>query len=211
MIAYRLFKYGLRFFIYSNLFIAFCTLAYTAKTSLLLYGSNGNIHVNSIAFSATLLFYCFHRINKHKFLTTGENLEERNNWMSRNILIYYFLIALALIALIIELTFMPLKAYLVFVPVGLLGVGYTFPIIPTKNGLKRLRDIYWLKTLWIAFAFSWLTSFLPVIFNEPLESILKPMVLFIFCRSFLFLFAICIPFDIRDMNFDKNRESIPFR
>jgi 4-hydroxybenzoate polyprenyltransferase len=38
---------------------------------------------------------------------------------------------------------------------------------------------------------------------ESLSSMLKPEVLFIFIRGLLFLFAMCIPFDIRDMGFDK--------
>ncbi len=201
----RLFNQGVRFFLYSNLFISCCILAYTAKTALLLYGNNGSIYVNTLAFSATLLFYCFHRINKRRFLIANENMEERNNWMSQNKTLYYILIALASVSLVTELFFMPFKTYLVFVPVGILGLGYTFPVIPTKKGLKRLRDISWLKTLWIAFAFSWLTSLLPVIFITSLSSVLNPSVLFILFRNFLFLFAICIPFDIRDMSFDKTK------
>ncbi|HTB33038.1 MAG TPA: UbiA family prenyltransferase [Bacteroidia bacterium] len=201
----RYIKNGISFFIYSNLFIAFCVCAYTAKTTLLLYGNNGSPLVNSFVFSATLLFYCFHRVNKIKFLTPGENMEERNNWMSGHRPVYYTFIILCSITLLVELFFMPLRAWVVFIPVGILGVGYTFPIIPSKKGMKRLRDIYWLKIVWISLAFSWLTTFLPVIFIEPVSTLLKPSALFIFCRSFLFLFAVCMPFDIRDMQFDKQR------
>jgi len=193
----------IHFVVYSNIFIALSTAAYTAETSLLLYGNNGNVHVNTIAFCATLLFYCFHRINKKKFLIPDENQEERHDWMNAHKSIYYILILISLILLSVQLFYMPLKTGLVFIPVGLLGLGYTFPVIPSGNGWKRLRDIYWLKTLWVAIAFSWLTTFLPVAFSAPLSSMLKPEALFIFGRNLLFVFAICIPFDIRDMNFDK--------
>jgi 4-hydroxybenzoate polyprenyltransferase len=150
-----------------------------------------------------LLFYCFHRINKKKFLISNESLEERNNWMSTHKSTYYFLIAFSLAMLVLQLFYMPLRTAIVFVPVALLGIGYTFSVIPTPKGWKRLRDIYWLKTFWIAFAFSWLTTFLPVVFAEPITSLQKPEVLFIFIRSLLFLFAISMPFDIRDVEFDK--------
>jgi len=201
----RAFAQVIRFLVYSNIFIALSATAYTARTSLLLYGNNGNWHVNSIVFAATLLLYCFHRINKKKFLISDENLEERNNWMSMNKRFYYVLIGIALIILGVQLLYMPLRSWLVFIPSGLLGLGYTFPIIPTKKGWKRLRDIYWLKTVWIAFVFSWLTTFLPVVYEESISAMLTPKVLFIFCRALLFIFAICIPFDIRDMNFDRKR------
>jgi len=109
-----------------------------------------------------------------------------------------------------QLFFMPLRTIWVIIPVGLLGLGYIFPVIPTLNGWKRLRDFYWLKVLWIAFAFSWLTTFLPVIYTDSQQarhfiSLLSPSVIFIFLRSFLFISALCIPFDIRDVNFDKMR------
>jgi 4-hydroxybenzoate polyprenyltransferase len=197
---------AIRFFVYSNIFIALCASAYTAKTALLLYGNNGRLQVTITVFSATLLFYCFHRINKSKFLTAHENKEERNNWMSYHKEIYYALIAISSIILLFQLFYMPLRAWLVFIPVGLLGLGYTFPIIPARNGWKRMRDIYWLKTVWIAVAFSWLTTFLPVIINHPVSSLLTPPVLFIFFRAILFVFPICVPFDIRDMQFDQLKE-----
>lgn len=196
-------KFALRSFVYSNIFLAFCVAAYTAKTSLIVEGNNGSLRIAGIAFFITLFFYCFHRINKKKFLTPDENLEERNSWMNAHKNIYYILITLSIVILSILLFYMPLRAWLVFIPVALLGLGYTFPIIPANKGWKRLRDIYWLKTFWIAFAFAWLTTFLPVVYTEPSSCLITPEVLFVFIRSLLFLFAICIPFDIRDMPFDK--------
>ena len=201
----RFIEFGISSFIYSNIFVAFCTAAYTAKTSLQLFGLNGSMRVNSLVFCVTLFFYCFHRMNKSGSFSTGEGREARNKWMSRHKRIYYVLIIVSLAIVAFQLFHMPIRAWLVFIPVAILGAGYTFPIIPTRSGRKRLRDIYWLKTFWIAFAFSCLTTFLPVLFSEHAHALLQPEVLFIFFRGFLFLFAICIPFDIRDMQFDKKK------
>lgn len=208
-----IFKNGIGFFVYSNLFLAFCAWAYTAKTSLLLYGDNGNLHVNSIVFFSTLFLYCFHRINKNKSLERDESMEERNGWVTSHKLIFYVLIGISWLFMMVELYYMPIRTWLVFIPVGLLAMGYTFPLIPTLKGWKRLRDLYWLKTFWIAFAFCWLTTFLPVVYRESLTAMAKPEVLFIFARSLLFLFAMCIPFDIRDMHFDKMKgvSTLPVR
>lgn len=205
MKLFRLIWPGVRPLVYSNLFLACCAAAYTAKTSLLLYGNNGTWLVNSLVFYATLFLYCFHRINKKRLHVRDENMEERDTWVNKYKSIFYVLIAASAVALSIELCYMPRRTWVVFIPVGALGLGYTFPIIPSRKGWKRLRDIYWLKTFWIAFAFSWLTTFLPVLYTQPLASLWKPEVLFIFSRGLLFLFAICIPFDIRDMEFDKRK------
>jgi 4-hydroxybenzoate polyprenyltransferase len=201
----RFIKLGLSPFVYSNIFVAFCTAAYTAKTSLLLFGDNGSTRVNSLVFCVTLFFYCFHRMNKQRSFTPDESLEARNSWMNKHKRIYSVLIGISLAIVTLQLFHMPIRTWLVFIPVALLGAGYTFPLIPTHNGWKRLRDIYWLKTFWIAFAFSCLTTFLPVIFVDPVSALFQPEVLFIFIRAFLFLFAICIPFDIRDMVFDRKK------
>ncbi len=194
---------GIRFFIYTNIFIALCVTAYTIKTSILLFGNYGNLHACILVFCATLLFYCFHRINKKRFIAEDENEIGANIWMNTNKKIYYIIIALSFIVGTLQLIYLPIRTWLILIPVGLLGLGYTFPVIPTKKGLKRLRDIYWLKPFWIALAFSILTTFLPVLCIEPLDSLYKPSVLFILARSMLFLFALCIPFDIRDMHFDQ--------
>jgi 4-hydroxybenzoate polyprenyltransferase len=201
----RLVKKGVEFFVYSNLFISLCAAAYTAKTSLLLYGNNGSFQTNAMVFCATLFFYCFHRVNKKNFLSPEENLEERNKWMSTHKYLYFILIAVSLLGTVTDLLFLPFRIWPVYIPAALLALGYTFPIIPTRKRWKRLRDINWLKTLWIAFAFSWLTTFLPVFMNESISYSFQPGELFIFARAFLFIFAICLPFDIRDINFDKQK------
>ncbi len=195
----------IRFIVYSHIFIALCTTAYAVKTALLISGSTGNIHVTLFVFSATLLFYCFHPINKKKFITSTESNEERIAWMNTHTSIYYILIAASLLILTSQFLYLPIRTWVILTPVALLGLGYTFPFIPTKNGRKRLRDIYWLKPLWISIAFSTLTSFLPIAFSQPLSTLLAPAPLFIFFRSILFIFALCIPFDIRDMQFDKSK------
>lgn len=199
----RYFKYGISFFIYSNLFIAFCSAAFTAKTCRELFHNNGNPHVTILIFCSTLLFYCFHRINKRKYLTPNENLEERINWMNEHKLLYYILISLSIVVLFSQLFYIPLRTWFILVPVAILAITYTFPLIPTPDGLKRLRDIYWLKTFWIALAFSLFTTFLPILALQTHPPIFKPTVLFIFFRNLVFLSAICIPFDIRDMHFDE--------
>ncbi len=146
-------------------------------------------------------------------MESEESLEERNGWVTTHKSVFYAFIGISLLFMLIELRYMPIRTWVVFIPVGLLGMGYTFPLILTTKGWKRLRDLYWLKTFWIAFAFCWLTTFLPVVYRESLAAMTKREVLFIFVRSLLFLFAMCIPFDIRDMQFDrmKSVSTLPVR
>ena len=97
---------------------------------------------------------------------------------------------------------MPLRVWVLLVPVGFMAAGYSIPFIKTKNGFIRLRDISWLKALWIGLAYAWLTTFLPIAFEYSITRLMQPLVYFMFARNFLFVFAIVIPFDIRDLHYD---------
>jgi hypothetical protein len=79
-----------------------------------------------------------------------------------------------------------------------------FPSINVSQNLRFLRftirDIPFLKIFIISFSWTYLTILIPAIINDiPFDYYLISN---IFIR-FLFVLAITIPFDIRDLNFDK--------
>jgi len=191
-----------RFLVFSNIYVALCAMTFAAKTSLLLYGNNGNIKVNTLVFSATLFLYCFHRLYHRSKMLPEERAEERHKWADRHRVIYVIITAAAFISSVALMFCMPLKIWLLLIPVGVLGLGYSLPCIPSTKGWIRLRDVSWLKILWIALAYAWLTTFIPVAYNGHLKDICNPDVLFVFIRSFIVVFVLVIPFDLRDMQHD---------
>jgi len=194
---------AVRFLVFTNIYIATCVLCFTSKTALLLFGNAGNIHVNALAFSATLFLYCFHRIYRRKRLFEDEHKEERHHWVDERKTLYYVLVFLAFITAASQMYYMPLRVWLLLAPVGIIALGYSVPFIKTKNGYIRLRDISWLKVFWIGLAYAMLNTFLPVAYLYPLHSLLQPNVLFVFAENFVFIFVLAIPFDIRDVNYDR--------
>ncbi|HXB11483.1 MAG TPA: UbiA family prenyltransferase [Bacteroidia bacterium] len=193
---------AIHFFVFSNLFISTCVLCFTVKTSLIIFGNSGNVHVNLLAFSATLFLYGFHKVYRRFRFSEAEHKEERHNWVDEHKKTYYTVIALAFIGAITQLFYMPLRVFVLMVPVGFMAAGYSIPFIKTKRGFIRLRDISWLKALWIGLSYAWLTTFLPIAFEYPVNRLLQPVVIFMFIRNFLFVFALVIPFDIRDLHYD---------
>ena len=192
-----------RFLVFSNIYVALCALTFTVKTTLLIYGNCGSLNVNLLVFFATLFLYCFHRIYHRSKMLPEERGEERHNWADEHQFFFRLITAISFVAATVLMCYMPLRVWLLLIPVAMLGLGYSLPIVPTAKGWKRLRDLSWLKSLWIALAYGWLTTFIPVAYHTSLHAIFDPSVLFVFVRSVLLVFILVIPFDIRDMPHDS--------
>jgi 4-hydroxybenzoate polyprenyltransferase len=191
-----------RFIVFSNIYISLCAATFAAKTFLLLYGNNGDIKVLALIFFATMFLYCFHRIYHRNNMLPEERKEERHKWIDKYKVLYYIFTGISLGISSIMMFYMPLRVWVLLVPVAVIGFGYSFPFIKTKTGFKRLRDLWWLKVFWIALAYAWLTTIIPVAYYSPVSKLFDPDVLLVFARSFLFVFALAIPFDIRDLPYD---------
>jgi len=89
---------------------------------------------------------------------------------------------------------------------GVFAFAYYLPLLPFKNK-KRLRDIGWLKIAVLAGVWTTATAILPIIYLQksisdyPFEILLR----------FVFIFALCVVFDIRDMRADlqNNIHTLP--
>lgn len=83
---------------------------------------------------------------------------------------------------------------------GFISFAYSMPLLPFKTK-KRLRDFGWLKILSLASVWTIVTSVLPMIYWQrqiaafPFEIIIR----------FLFIFSLCIIFDLRDVKDDSAR------
>lgn len=89
----------------------------------------------------------------------------------------------------------------------LLSAGYVAPIL---FGKRRLRDLNYLKIFLIAFVWAWLTVFLPA---KEIHLDFNLAVYFMCAERFFFIFAITLPFDIRDLKIDLHTQvkTIPSR
>ncbi len=81
---------------------------------------------------------------------------------------------------------------------GALSLLYVLPIF--KNG-KRLRDLHFVKIFVISFVWAILTVVLPAS-SERLQ-LFDKLFIVLFLERFLYIFAITLPFDIRDLEVDQ--------
>lgn len=98
---------------------------------------------------------------------------------------------------------LPLETLLFFAPFGFLTVLYAVPILS-----KNLRNIASLKIVIIAFVWAGVTVFLPLADGKTLD--ISSDKILIFIQRLLFVVALTLPFDIRDVQFDvKSLKTIP--
>ena len=188
--------------LYGNLFIAFCALAYSLQTYIQIDKIPKVGALECIIFSATLFTYIFQRI-----ITKDVVDNDRQRWFRRNIRLMYLLLIAAIIAIAILIFFVTLDVMKGLLVAGAVAVVYGVPVRKFKFG--RVRDIALIKIFLITISWALVTGVLPAL-KEGL-GIFNHEVILLFIKRCLFVFAITIPFDIRDLEIDSgfNLTTIP--
>lgn len=190
----------LKILIHSNIFISLAAVSLTIATQIQL-GMAPQWHPYLfIIFFATLFEY-----NIHRLITVIKNKDaldtEKHGWVKNNLYKFYLLVFLS-VAGFLSVAFLAKKEVLIaLAPIAVLTILYSLPFFEGEKIIFRLRDIPFLKIFLIAFVWSVSTILLPVI--QSGISFKKIDIVTMLLERFLFIFAITIPFDIRDMKDDR--------
>jgi 4-hydroxybenzoate polyprenyltransferase len=181
--------------LYSNLWIATAAVCMAIQTQFILTHSLKLEAYHGLLFFGTLFLYAAHRlIGLRRIL----NIHQEGRFAVIREL-QTLVIILAIISAVFTTYFlyqMPRDIILWLLPAGLASAAYVFPVL--KNN-RRLRDINHIKIFLIALVWAWITGFIPafLIIHESFK-----ISLLIGLEHFFFIFAITLPFDIRDMKID---------
>lgn len=187
------------FLLYSNLFVSLCVLALTIRTILILDVNVEKYFFYFILFS-TLFTYHFQRIIR---ISYKEYSSDNLNWNKTNFKLSV-IICLISLAVCFGLVFSLNQTSLYFL-IPLFFISFLYPL---KSFSKiSLREVPFLKIFLIAIVWTFTTTILVVTeSNNEISFKLIPLIL----DRFLFVLAITIPFDIRDLKFDKDEiKTIP--
>lgn len=184
----NLLKKIFNFYIFSNIHVAFATFCLT-KITLLEIGISESKTAWFVFFS-TIISY-----NLIRFIRFGAIENWYQKWYKLNEYLLYGLTVVAIIFVIVITFSIRFKAWLVLLPFALFTIFY---VIPLKN--KALRNIPYLKLFLIGFSWAGITVLFPLVQNYILPRAVDYITFF---QRFLFVVAITIPFDIRDLNYDK--------
>ena len=196
-------------YVYSNCNIALSTCCYTFVTYHTLVNQEYNFVVLAFVFLATLLSYTFHRL--YPVITKSIDSSESKilQWTENNFeFIKWLFLATVIILFLIFLQF-ALEAKVLLICLAVISLFYGIPLIPFKHKVLKFRAIPFAKIFLIAFSFGMVCGVLPLL-NADLH--FAPSTYFIvFIEKFLYILAITLPFDIRDLKHDKtiNLKTIP--
>ena len=177
------------FYINSYIHVSIAAFCLT-KITLLEFG----IHENTsplFALFATLVSYNFIR-----YYDISKINMSFANWVKVYKLELFLLNLVSLIFLILLTLKLNSQALFLLIPFALVTFFYVVPFTP-KN--KNLRTISGLKLFLITISWAGVTVLFPIVNNEYL---LTKDVWIVFFQRFIFLFAVTIPFDIRDLKYD---------
>ena len=154
-----------------------------------------------LIFFATIFEYNFHRLVP--LITNKEVLNsEKYLWIRENLTSFYLLIFFSVIGFIGSAFLVKKEVLIVLAPIAILTFLYSIPVLGNKKQLFSLREIPYLKIFLIAIVWSSATILLPVIQSDEVFD--KAHVVALLTERFFFIFAIAIPFDVRDLESDKH-------
>ena len=185
----------LYFLVASNVYVSLGVVSLT----LLSLDIRQTEHPNLLwfVFFATLFVYNFIRlVNVHSIISSSESLRHQIIYRFRRF--FWFV---CVISALIGFYFFVTISQSIFLPIiglGFFSVIYGLPIYKNGSHLFRLRDVPGLKIFLIAFVWAYVTEGLPALING------EPLYYLALFERFLFIFAITIPFDIRDVNYDAS-------
>lgn len=182
--------------IYSNLFVALCAAALTAGTFVRMGHAIDPVVVLHV-FGVTLLAYNVQRIIGLQELS---NRTDQERWYLDNRKILMVAITIGALCAAISIGFIGVKTLLYGLPLAALSFLYTVPFMGV-GGKSALRDLQGTKLFIIAIVWTGVTVGMPL-----LEADIKvdDNVLLLLVQRMLFILAITIPFDVRDMDLDDS-------
>ncbi len=202
----QLLKKFIDLILYGNFWIASCALAFYFQTTYLLNCYFDWTALAGLTFFSTFFLYAIHRvvgINKLKQFVDVDRYHVIAHFKP-HIQFYAFMTGIASVYYFFKIDWIIQLALII---PGILSLAYVLPILGDQ---KRLRDLAYIKIFLIAIVWSWVTVILPALEFNAFYSL--PIALMALERAF-FVFAITIPFDIRDLKVDEFSEvpTIPYK
>jgi len=204
MIIKKAFFSILDFLLFSNLFIAICAVAQSLVTYSLLKLPPDKSVLAFVFFSTLLVYNLSMLLSKPK--EPHKSPFKRVRWIfSHHRLIISITLIAALCVIPTALLYLSFEAKLLMGFVGAIAIAYNLPFLSINQKKIGLRNLPGIKLFLIALVWSVSCVLLPIVELENDYGIAVPLseTLLLVAKRFLFICAITIPFDIRDLFQDK--------
>lgn len=199
----KLFIHILDFILFSNVFMALCAVA-QALITFQLIGSTPVYTVLGLLFTATLAEYNF-SILISKPGQPQESPYRRVRWFFAHHRLMVTFTIVSVLTLIPLFLLLSMESRLLLIFLSILSVSYSIPLFTVGDQKFGLRHIPGLKPFLITLVWTLSCVLLPVLEAQHmhLTAISMRDITILIAKRFLFVAALTIPFDIRDLFHDK--------
>ena len=188
-------KAAFQAFIYGAVFISLCTVALCMETCLQL-----GLPFNSFSFYLTVFSATLGQYNIHYYIKRSANpSSDRFFWSLNHRNVHLVFNIIGAVGLLVGLLGLQPKNYMVLGIVAAVTILYSFPFLPFKH-MKRLKDFGLIKILTLAYVWALITVWFPAVTLTEVTVDFK----WVFAQRFIFIFILCLAFDIRDIHSDQN-------
>ncbi len=188
----------LEFILFSSIFIAACAVGFCIETNILLGLPLNSFSFYCFVFGATLLQYNLHYSTKKIAVKNSERLR----WSHNNKKLHFFLLVVGGLLILFSFFSFHLKHFLILGCLAAISFLYSFPFLPFGKK-RRIKDYGLLKIVTLSLLWTLVTVWFPVN-TLPVNGLLFT---FVFVKRFIFMFILCLLFDVRDIEIDR-REKI---
>jgi len=201
------FQKHLRNAVYSNAWIALGAALFAYQSTVIM-GTEGRF-VSAFVGVATFFIYNFQRSVKLEkdghYRSAG-----RNNWLLREAKTIKKFGIIGAAACFMMALFLNIQDWILLAVPAIFSIFYALPLSWNKKKLTAFRELPYLKIYLIAF--TWMVSCvaLPLVHEHNWDIFNYGAFWWLMGEGFLFIMAITIPFDIRDLKYDsRSQKTIP--
>ncbi len=182
--------------VYTNIWVSLSVFCFTSFT-FLFFDIDYSIRYTTLTGVTTLFAYNFQRLLK--IPDYNEHKSDRHKWIEnhRNTILLLTIIS-ALVSLPLVFLLLTLKIIFYSTPFLLFVLLYAF----SSTKVKALRELPFTKNIIISIVWTWVIAMLPFLIYKVAPTFQQYIYIGL---VFLFVFALCIPFDIRDVKLDKGK------
>ncbi|MBC7915125.1 MAG: UbiA family prenyltransferase [Pyrinomonadaceae bacterium] len=199
----KAFYQGLDFLLFSNIFIALCAVAQACVTYRLL-GVECDKHVLGILFFSTLALYNYSMFMS-KPAAPHNSPFRRVRWIDNHYRIMITLTLISVLSLLAIVLLLSAASQVLLLFLGVIAIAYNLPLFTLGDQKFGLRNVPGLKLFLISLIWSLSCVLLPIVELSNSQSIVISAsdTIILIAKRFLFIAAITVPFDIRDLYQDK--------
>lgn len=201
----------MQYIVHSNIWISLAAVALMWATDVLANHQLSSSHLYSIVFFSTLLTYNWQRMLSVKKRQEKQAVSNLSSWVGGNLVSGIVASLFALAVCTFNFFHLAKNQQAALVVLGLVSVVYALPLLPSPRGRIRLRDFGFTKPLVLGVSWGLVCTWLPLIVPSAhyLHFPLPAQIDIVIIANCITMIGICIPFDIKDITFDRATMAYP--